>query len=249
MFKVLFILTLIAECALVPLFLHYYWPTKNKYSFTTKTIASVLFIICGLLVSKISGNNTLYADFIIWGLVFGCVGDVMLHSLANKMWHFAVGVVAFLVGHVFYIIAIQKAIFATYPGSNAIEWYEVVLVVLLLSFVIAFCIYRKEFQKNAPRAVGLLVYGSILGFMFVKAWRYAIGEIVYGTNDNMAMVAFTIGVGATLFIISDLILGYIISQGEGNTKRGMRIVNIVTYYVAQILIACSIFFVESRELL
>ncbi len=249
MFNALFILTLVAECALVPLFLHYYWPTKNKYSFTTKTIASVLFIICGLLVAKISGNNTLYAEFIIWGLVFGCVGDLMLHSLSGKMWHFVIGVVAFLVGHIFYIIAIQKAIFATYPSSHAIEWYEVVTVVVLLLVVIAFCIYQKEFQKNAPRAVGLLVYGSILGFMFVKAWRYAIGEIMYGTNNNMTMVALTIGVGATLFIISDLILGYIISKGEGNTKRIWRIVNIVTYYVAQILIACSIFFVESREIL
>ena len=181
-----------------------------------------------MLVSKISGNNTLYADYIIWGLVFGCVGDVMLHSLSGKMWHFAIGVVSFLVGHIFYIIAIQKAIFATYPASNAIEWYEIAPVALFIAVACFIC--RKQFKKQPAIVAGLAVYGTVLVLMLVKAVRYAVGEIAYGTNDNMLALSLTIGLGAILFVVSDLILGVILSK-NGETKRITRIVNIVTYYL------------------
>lgn len=246
MLKVLLVLTLIAECAVVPAFLHFYWPTKNKYSLATKIMASVLFVLCGVLAARISGNNTLYANLILFGLIFGAIGDLLLHSLSNKMWHFVLGVISFLVGHIFYIAAFQKAIKATYPGDPFFKWYEFVILAVTTAVVLVYCFVKNKFKKQPLKAAGLCVYSVFLSYMFAKGVRYFIGEIAYGTNDHMVMVGITVVLGALLFLVSDAILGYIIANGDA--KRSQRIVNIVTYYAAQILIALSIFFVKSREL-
>ena len=127
--KILFILCVVLEVALVPLFLKYYWPDRTKKSFATKTACSLLFCLCGVLAVKITGNNTLYADYMLWGLVLGAIGDVLLHSLTKVIYPFVVGVLAFFTGHIFYIMAFQQAIYATYPGSSVFEWYEILAVV------------------------------------------------------------------------------------------------------------------------
>lgn len=248
MLSVLLAITIIAECVAVPVFLHYYWPTKNKYSMASKIVASVLFILCGVLAVKISGNTSLYADYIVYGLIFGCLGDLFLHSLSNKMWHFALGVIAFLTGHIYYIAALQKAILSAKASEPFFAWYEFLIVGIIIVVALTYCFKTQQFKRQAAKTSGLCVYGVFLAYMFAKAIRYVIVEIEKGTNDNMLPIAITIGLGALLFLTSDLILGYILANDDKELKRIFRIVNIVTYYAAQVLIALSIFFVKSREL-
>ena len=96
-------------------------------------------------------------------------------------------------------------------------------------------------------AYGLLAYGAVLATMLAKAVRLVVDIIAFGVNDNMVMIAVTIGLGVVLFVLSDLSLGIILTDDKP-VKRGMRIFNITTYYAAQVLLAASIFFVFSREL-
>ncbi len=249
MLKILFILCVVLEVVFVPIFLKYYWPGRSKQSFATKTVCSLMFCLCGILAVEISGNNTLYADYILWGLILGAVGDLLLHSLTKKIYPFVVGVIAFFTGHIFYIMAFQRAIYATYPGSNLFEWYEVLAIVVLELIVAAYVLIRKKNHKIRPHLVALAtVYGAMLMAMLAKAARYVIGEIAYGTNDHMVMISLTVLLGALLFFASDLILIFIL-KSDVPVKRIVRIVNIVTYYIAQVLFAASIFFVYSRELL
>ncbi len=245
MIKALFFMTIILEVVFVPIFLKYYWPEKCKESMIFKIISSTMFVLCGYFAIKLDGSTN-YDKMILWGLIFGWLGDVLLHALTKNMIPFVLGVVAFLTGHVFYIIGIQQAIDSDFPGQKTFEWYEFIAVIAIVLLVVLCTNIKKLFKKNVPMAAGLVFYGIFLALMLVKALRYVISVIAYGVDDNMVMIAVTVGVGAILFALSDISLGIILS-GE-KVKRSMRIFNIVTYYAAQILIACSVFFVNSQDL-
>ncbi len=242
-YNIVYIATIILEFITVSSFLKYYWPQKCKQSMLFKMISATLFVLCGICAVKISGNNTPYADLIIWGLAFGWLGDLLLHWLSDKMWIYALGVVAFLTGHIFYIIAIQKAIITTYPATHTFEWYEIVFVAVVTIAVTILAICKGFYKDRAGITAGLTAYGVMLLAMLAKTARYAIGEWAYGTNDNMVAVFITVLGGGILFAISDILLGYIIMFKD--KKRILRIINIVTYFAAQILLASSILVVRS----
>ncbi len=242
-YNIVYIATIILEFITVPIFLKYYWPKKCKQSMLFKVISATLFVLCGVCAVKISGNNTPYADLMVWGLVFGWIGDLLLHWLSNKMWIFAVGVVAFLTGHIFYIVAIQKAITTTYPASSVFEWYEILFVAVVIIGVTILAICKGFYKERAGVTAGLTAYGVMLLAMLAKTARYAIGEWAYGTNDHMVAVFITVLGGGILFAVSDILLGYILMFKD--KRRILRIINIVTYFAAQILLASSILFVRS----
>ncbi len=246
--KILYFLCVAAEFAFVPLFLKWYWPDRCKQSFIYKMVCAALFTLSGYLAIKISGNTTPYASLILWGLVFGWLGDALLHALTEKKWPFISGVLAFLAGHIFYIVAIVKATKTTYPEHGTFRWYEILSIVLIVAFTLLIFVLKKYVKKeNLPLLIGLSVYMVILTTMLVKAFRYVIGEWAYGINDNMFMVFLTVGLGALLFFLSDVSLGFIILVEKFKT-RPMRIFNITTYFAAQILLAASIFFVQSQHI-
>lgn len=248
MLKVLYFLVVALEFVTVPIFLKYYWPTKCKMSLLFKMISATLFVLSGYLAMEIANNHTPYAKYMLWGLIFGWLGDLFLHSLSDKMVHFALGVVAFLTGHIFYIKALHDAIKTTYPEAPAFAWYEILIVVAACVAIVALALIFKVITKEkAPLAAGLCVYMAVILTMLVKAGSFIIGEFAYGMNDNMLMISITVGLGAILFVLSDGSLGVIL--GMDKKERSWRIFNITTYFAAQILLAASIFFVRSFEVL
>lgn len=247
MFNILFIIAVVIEIPLVALFLKYYWPDRSVKSFTTKVICSLIFVLCGVFAAKETGNNSLFADYMIWGLVLGMAGDLLLHAITTKMLPFILGVIAFLVGHVFYIMALQRAIYTTGYSKGAFIWYELLIIAVIVVIAVIYCIKTNAFKRKGAMTYGLLAYGVVLATMLAKAIRLVVDVIAFGVDDNMAMIAVTVGLGAVLFFLSDASLGIILTDDKP-CKRGMRIFNIVTYYTAQVLLAASIFFVFSREL-
>ncbi len=247
MFKILFLIAVVIEIPLVALFLKYYWPDRCKQSFITKVICSLLFVLMGVFAAKETGNNTLFADYMIWGLVLGMAGDLLLHAMTTKMLPFILGVVAFLIGHIYYIMAIQRAIYTTAFSKGVFTWYEILIVLAIVVIAVVYGIKTTAFKRKGAMAYGLLAYGVVLATMLAKAIRYVIDVIAFGVDDNMFMIALTVGLGAILFFLSDASLGIILVDDKP-VKRGMRIFNITTYYAAQVLLAASIFFVFSREL-
>ena len=247
MFNILFIIAVVVEIPLVALFLKYYWPDRCKQSFITKVVCSLLFVLMGVFAAKETGNNTLFADYMIWGLVFGMAGDLLLHAMTTKMLPFILGVVAFLIGHIFYIMAIQRAIYTVGLSKGAFIWYELLIIAVIVVIAVIYCLKTNAFKRKGPMVYGLLAYGVVLATMLAKAVRYVADVVAFGVDDNMYMIALTVGFGAVLFFLSDASLGIILTDDKP-VKRGMRIFNITTYYAAQMLLAASIFFVFSREL-
>lgn len=248
-FKVMYFLCAAAELVTVPIFLKHYWPQRCKKSFIWKTVSSSLFVLAGFFAMKASGNSTPYADMIIWGLVFGMLGDLFLHALSQKMVLLVAGVIAFLTGHIFYIVGIHKAIKTTYPDAAVFAWYELLAIAVVVVLVLCIMIFAKLIKTDQPLIlVGLSGYLVFLTSMLVKAFSFVIGEIAYGTNDSMVMITITVALGALLFFISDLTMGLIMLNKERFETKHMRWFNIGTYYAAQILLGSSIFFVHSFEI-
>ena len=247
LFKIIFALSIVLEFVTVPMFLKYYWPQKCKQSLMFKMISATLFVLCGFAAMQMSGNNTSYAAIMLIGFVFGWMGDLLLHSLKDKMLHFVFGVVSFLVGHIFFIAAFHHAIKTLDPAATLFSLPEILAIVALMAVVSVFAVCKKYYQKKGPMVIALLVYGLFLVTMFVKAMSYCVAEWSYGINDYMYPAMLTAGLGAFFFLLSDGSLGLILMGDE--VKRGMRIFNIVTYFIAQILLAVSILFIRSQIIL
>lgn len=243
--KILFVLAVALEFVFVPLFLKYSWPDKCWKSFGYKNICSALFFAAGLLAVAISNNHTPYARMIVIGLLFGWIGDLFLHIVSDKIIFFGIGGLAFLIGHIFYIDAFSKAIRETYPAASTFAWYEILAVVLIVAAVVVYGVVKKI--KFNAMMVPVLLYAVTISAMLVKALRYCIGELAYGTNDHMVMIFVTVALGAILFVLSDGSLGMILFAGQ-KKNRPLKIFNIVTYFAAQILLASSIFFIRTTVL-
>ncbi len=248
-FKVLYFLCVAAEFVAVPIFLKHYWPQRCKKSFIWKTVASSLFVFIGFFAMKASGNSSPYAEMIVWGLIFGLMGDLFLHALSQKMVLLVAGVIAFITGHIFYIVGIQKAIKTTYPDAAVFAWFEILAIVIVVALTLGIMIIGKLIKLDQPLIlVGLSGYLVFLSAMLVKAFSFVIGEWAYGTNDSMVMITITVGLGALLFFISDLTMGLLMLNKEKFETKKMRYFNIETYFAAQILLGSSIFFVQSFEI-
>ena len=68
-----------------------------------KTSASVLFVILGIVnfifVFKLDQRKSLYKYFMLLGLVFACLGDIVLID------YFIYGAILFAIGHIFFFVS------------------------------------------------------------------------------------------------------------------------------------------------
>ena len=241
LFKIFFALCVAAEFVTVPLFLKNSWPKKTNASLIFKMVSSTLFILCGILAMKIANNSSDYAKLIIWGLVMGWIGDFFLHLKTDKVAIFGAGLFAFLAGHIFYIIAFQKAIKIYYPNAKAVTWYEVLAVVVIVGLIILYAVLKKIKAKPVMIAP-VVLYAITISYMLVKAARLCVAFWGYGLFDHMILLCLTVALGALLFVLSDGSLGLILFAGKNNNQK-LKWFNIGTYYAAQVLLASSIFLI------
>ena len=91
-------LTILLAIILLNLLLFYEKKENRKPAFMTKTLLSLLFVVAAVIQPHPLPN---YYSYLFIGLIFCLVGDVCL-ALPEKF--FKAGLVAFLFGHVFYLI-------------------------------------------------------------------------------------------------------------------------------------------------
>ncbi len=254
MLKILLIALLIFEAVCVPLFLRFYWPKRCKKSLVMKTVSSLIFIAIAVVCKFMAENGTQYANLIILGLIFGMLGDVLLHWLKGTILTFASGVILFLVGHMFYISAFDEAI---RPGSceAAITARTVTLIAgaLVIIAIAAFLLIKKVFKGREYYILAAIIYGAVLFSMLAKAIECAIVAwefyepgvaFVVGKLEEWQVAMIAVLGGSILFVISDLLLGFMIQREHGVKAKEpvklLRIINIYTYYIAQVVFALSI---------
>ena len=103
------ILLISAGAVLETLFIMRSYKRRDASSVVLKTMASVVFVLLGLLELRRMGPS-LYGWYVVAGLTLGMLGDLLLalRFLSEKLHRlfFAAGSVSFFLGHIVYILAI-----------------------------------------------------------------------------------------------------------------------------------------------
>jgi uncharacterized membrane protein YhhN len=205
------ILTLLAIIS-AAIFIHaeYRGPYKHIYIFKPLTM------ICILLIAILGqAAPPPYKYLIIAGLICSMAGDAFL----MRPWdRFVAGLVAFLAAHLFYIVAFTLDI-----GLGGSLW---TLIPLVIYGLVIYIVLSPGLGKLKLPVIAYIIVILVMAWQAWERWSQ--------TGQNGALLAF---VGAILFVISDTILA--INRFRGQFKLA-RVLNLMTYFAAQWLIAGSV---------
>lgn len=203
----MFVFTLVCMVACVVLVWAEY-KKQGRARTISKTVASLAFIAIGLLAYKTTATSV--AMWIVIGLVLGAIGDVALLGKGDRA--FMTGLVAFLGGHIAYVVAIATAL----PMS---QWVDAAALV--------------------PIVGGALVLASLwpnLGDMKIPVIVYVL-TIVTMVIGALALWHPALTTGAVLFFVSDIAVARdkFVASEFSNRAWGLP-----CYYAGQLFIAWSI---------
>jgi len=134
--------------------------------------------------------------------------------------NFALGVFAFLLGHLFYIPAFLQ--------TYAFKWY-ISLPIFFAELLLVWVLFHNYFKKAGKMLPSLLIYSVILNAML------ALGAPAFLSIDRRGIL---LACGAVFFVISDLLLARIVYVKK--TKLSDT-VSLTFYYAAQFLFGLSVF--------
>ena len=203
----------------------------------TKTIASIGFVVLGLLGAYENGL-TLPIVFMLLGLICGMLGDIVLDLKVvykqDNNPHLNAGMLCFGVGHVCYFIALTLAI--SKYSLFADKTLPIILISALIAvlFTIGVMLLAKPLLKLdfGKFKIQTILYTFALSFMT----SYAIVISIFAVK----IVLFAIGLG--LILISDLVLSNQYFGGKQDSRL-LTFVNHAIYYMGQIAIAMMIYFI------
>lgn len=189
---------------------------KNRgLVYVAKPLASAMFL--GIAYAGFDGGSG-YDTLIFWGLVLGAVGDVALMFSANSA--FLTGLVAFLVGHILYVVAFMEQ-----ARGVSIEWWMVILFLLLTAMIL---FHLRGNYGNLAVPVG--AYGVVISLMVIGVWH--MHKALGATNEATLLAAY----GATLFYASDIA----VAQDKFKKKSFFnKAWGLPAYYAGQVMIALS----------
>ncbi len=136
---------------------------------------------------------------------------------------FALGILAFLSGHILYIVALFGR------GANP-------LTVLILAAVISVLGIPPLMKRITAPSKGLKIFGYVY-LVIVIAMFSAAASLLIRNGASPFNIVFAIG--ALLFMVSDFIMIY---YSFGKKIPPLRAINLSTYYIGQLLIACCVLF-------
>lgn len=148
-------------------------------------------------------------------LVFGLLGDVML--LGETSGRFLAGLAMFLVGHLAYVACFAEL------GLPHPAWSWACLAALLGMLVVTRDVVPATFRLGGIGLAGPVAgYSLVIGAMLVVGWLTGVPLIA---------------AGATIFVVSDSIIGLSLAQhGFGATSGRRHLAVMVSYHVGQALI-------------
>lgn len=205
-------------------------------SLILKMVCASMFLLVGVAAAKKAGVSP-YARFMLLGLLCAWFGDLFLHIQGKaKAPCQVIGVLSFLAAHVMYLIAFSKELQRVSPDTKMFTAGAAIFVAAVLAVYTAIVLATKT--KLHPALLGLYVYASFLTFMCFTALR--LSAIVFPTG---AAGALMLGTGAILFVLSDGSLGILMFNKKLKMNFPLKIFNIGTYFIGQLLLAATILFI------
>lgn len=200
--------------------------------FWAKLVASIMFVVAGVVGLMLKNTINTYMLFILLGLVMGLIGDILLALKEFYKPHEAQylngGFLSFAIGHIMYVIG-----FCLYTSKSAN-----ILVPVFVAFAV-----------GAVLATLIIVNAGKLGVNFGRFTPqcYAYTFVLCITFVMMVALAifaskmWIVASGLLLFLISDLVLSLIYFAPNKDTNLNWAL-NLGTYYVAQILVVAFLMF-------
>ena len=160
-------------------------------------IARVLkpFLLPILLIAVYFSNRFSSKKILLSALTFSWIGDIVLLFANQGELYFIVGLVAFLISHVFYIVLFNKQT-VTKSISNKISFGAGIGLILLYFFGMITTLGPKLGPLTVPVVVYAVVISSMLYF------------VLKGSYQWNAIPYQSVLVGALFFIASDSILAF-----------------------------------------
>ena len=227
-----FMIIFIALCALATtLFIYMRIKHVGLHGFWTKLIASLIFVVGAVVAVMLKKEPARYMYFIVLGLIFGLIGDMLLELKLVYRPHDRQytngGILSFSMGHIGYIVALTMI--ATASGKD-------ILVPVFVSLAIG-SVMATIIMVNSPN-LGV-DFGVHKGPAFAYSFILCISFVYAVALAILIPTLWVMAVGLFFFLVSDLVLS-LIYWGGRNTNV-MNIINLSTYYIAQILIMTSLF--------
>ena len=180
---------------------------RRNAQFWLKPLAAILFILIAL------GGGAIYWDYgrwILYGLIACAVGDVLLLSRDNPS-RFKLGMAAFALGHIFYLIA-----FSVIAESG---WFHPLAWIALIAGGAYFYWIRPKLPRDMVIPVAL--YSLIIIAMVIRSFGAPL---------------IIVPVAAVLFAVSDMVVARDRFVND-NPKNALAITPL--YFGAQALFAIS----------
>ena len=170
----------------------------RRQSKLTQLPQSVILVVCALIWWLAGARGTeveMFSRYLFIGMAMGFVGDVTLGGLLRLRMPVIWGMLAFGVGHVFYLLALRELqILFSLDDPRAL------VIALVIAAVVSVGTWRGLVFVPGGDAVlnaGSLAYGLLLG-----------GMVAYAAALAVQLPAFLpFAVGGVLFLISDILLG------------------------------------------
>ena len=204
-----------------------------------KALVSVLFVAVAVYGAfrSAAAPRALLCPFVLLGLVFGLLGDIWLdlkYVFPEKDEPFTyAGFYSFAVGHVLFLCGMLSVYF---PDGKPL--YVILPFIGAALMSVGNLVLEKpmklRFGKLKPT---VLLYGVLLFSTLLVSGSLA---LCYGWRETPLNLIFA---GAVLFALSDLILSGTYF-GVGKDRPVDIILNYLTYYPAQFLIASALLFLK-----
>ncbi len=172
-------------------------------------------LIACIGISVLPVETGWYHYAILLGLLFSIGGDVALMLPSDK---FLIGLVSFLIGHLFYISGL----------ISGIQWFETWIVwgLLLLAGTVVFISLKPHLGSMQ---LPVLFYVLVIMIMSATAWER---HLELNLNETL-FAAF----GASMFMVSDSLLAW---NRFRQPFKSAQLFVLSTYYLAQWMIAYSL---------
>lgn len=190
------------------------WKGYKHKRYLTKSLLMPLLLVFYITYAE-NPNN-----YVIAALVSGFLGDVFLLA-DEKKYCFIMGIISFLIGHIFYAIAFIKASGEAFQIS---PWYALLILPYVIYGIYAYKIIGKKMGNLKPAAV---VYIFVILFTSITC----LFVLVSGKHE-----LFLAYLGTIAFVVSDSILGYSMFVSK---NKYSDILVMLTYIAAQMLIIFS----------
>ncbi len=174
-------------------------------------------VLIGYFDSQVKSITTGIAKWVLFALLFSLVGDVLLMFQTKKEIFFLLGLSAFLLAHIFYIIFFHHVRLRENVKSN--PWLLVIVVVYYACLISWLSPFLGEMK------LPVRIYGIVISIMFMLAMH-----MLFIKNKKAGSWMMW---GALLFVISDSVLAI---NKFYQPFKAADVIIMLTYGLAQLFI-------------